>query len=101
MTTTTDVSAATRYPCPTGCEHADDFDVHELTIEDGRPVLQHEVDFGAHVWGTVLHDLVTGEAEAVVQLGDVDYPHGPKAPDDLRALAARLTAAAEWLEAHQ
>lgn len=101
MSTTAEASAATRYPCPTGCVHADDFDAHETCIQDGRPILQHEVDFGEFVWGYVGHNFMTDEADVTVQLGDVEYPHGPKSPEELRALAARLTTAAEWLEAHR
>ena len=55
-----EAAMSSRYPCPVGCEHADNYDNHELALENGRAIMQHSAPLAPHIYGTVMHDLSAG-----------------------------------------
>lgn len=100
MTTMTNPTTVTMQPCPAGCSR--ELKDHDVAVEsDGRVVLEHEVSFGTHMWGTAQDNLLTGERETSVLFGDLDdgTRFAPKTPEDLREFAAQVLKAAEWIEA--
>ncbi|MFC7500408.1 hypothetical protein [Nocardioides sp. GCM10030258] len=89
--------------CPTWCQHRDNPLSHDIEERmDGTPIVDHTVDIGPRVWGSVTQEVLTGMTEpARIVTIDMESssPGVPdETPDSLRELAATLTLAAEWLE---